>query len=75
MTEAIKFASQNIGRGRPSKFVLTPLSAHFAGAAQRSSKLKKRFLPAQHGVSSKLKKRFLSSVNLATVAIGSRRAC
>ena len=36
MTEAIKFASQNIGRGRPSKFVLTPLSAPlFAGAARR----------------------------------------
>ena len=69
MTEAIKFASQNIGRGRPSKFVLTPP----VGSA--SSKLKKRFLPAQHGVSSKLTKRFLSSVNLATVAIGSRRAC
>ena len=36
MTEAIQFASQNVGRGRPSKFVLTPLSApFFAGAARR----------------------------------------
>ena len=35
MTEAIQFASQNVGRGRPSKFVLPPLSAPlFAGPAR-----------------------------------------